>query len=91
MDDLKRESVEGIEAKQLLESTAFNRAFEMLETGVISKLRRVGVNDDATRNQLVLTLQLLDALKSALQQTIETGKMADITIEKPTMLRRMFG
>ena len=90
-EQLAREVREATEAKHLTESPAFKRAFAQLETGIIDQLRKVGVNDDAKRNQLVLTLQLLDAVGAALKQTIETGKLAQIQIEQPSLVKRLFG
>ena len=90
-EQLAREVKEATEAKYLTESPAFKRAFELLEGGVIDHLRKVGVNDDDRRNQLVLTLQLLDALRAELSRTIETGKLAQVQIEQPSLVKRLFG
>ena len=90
-EQLRTERLAGAEAQQLLDSPAFKHAFDGVEASIIGKLRTVGINDDATRNQLVLTLQLLTALRAAIKQTVETGQIATVQIEQPSRMARLFG
>ena len=91
MEQLHEERKAGVEAQALLDSPAFKAAFDGAEKNTIDRLRTVGITDDAMRNQLVLTLQLLTAIRASIVMTVQTGELATIQIEQPSRLRRLFG
>ena len=90
-DQLTNEVKEGRAAEQLLENTAFKAAFEGLERQIFDQLRKVGVNDAPLQTKLVLSLQLLAAIRTSIEQTIQTGQFAALSLEKPSAFKRLFG
>jgi len=73
---------EAREVQTLLDHPAFKRAMTSIESGLIDKMRQVPMADIDTQHQLILSLQLLGALKRNFSDIIQSGKMAEIQKEQ---------
>jgi hypothetical protein len=69
-------------AHKILNDPLFVKAFDGIQSGLIDKMRQVPMGDVETQHQLVLSLQLLHALKNHFSAIIQTGKMAEIQQEQ---------
>jgi hypothetical protein len=69
---------EAREADLLLNNPVFKTAVDGIEKNIIDRMRQVAMHDIDTQHELVLSLQLLNALKQSLNAMIQTGKMAEI-------------
>ena len=63
-------------AKRLLNDPLFVEAFELLEKNLLNSWSVSGVNEIDTREQLWLSLRLLERIRLHLTSIIETGDMA---------------
>ena len=63
-------------AKRLLTDPLFVEAFELLEKNLLNSWSSSGVNEIDTREQIWLSLRLLERIRLHLTSIIETGDMA---------------
>jgi len=63
-------------AKRLLNDPLFVEAFELLEKNLLNSWSVSGVNEIDTREQIWLSLRLLERIRLHLTSIIETGDMA---------------
>jgi len=63
-------------AKRLLTDPLFVEAFELLEKNLLNSWSVSGVNEIDTREQIWLSLRLLERIRLHLTSIIETGDMA---------------
>ena len=61
------------EARQLLENPRFNQAFENVEQSIIDNLKSVPVGNEQARLELVISLQVLEALRKDIENDINTA------------------
>jgi hypothetical protein len=73
---------EAREADGVLNNPVFKNAVEGIERNLIERMKQVPMADLDTQHELILSLQLLGALKRSLSDTIQTGKMAEIQKEQ---------
>ena len=78
----EQEITEGRHAERILNDPMFQYAFEGIESSLIDKMRKVPMADKDTQHELVLSLQLLNALRQSFSAIIQTGKMAEIQKEQ---------
>jgi hypothetical protein len=81
MATLEERIYEGNRAKECLENEAFNWAFEGIEQELTNAWRTSPARDEAGREKIYLTLQLLTKLKAALNGSLETGKLAELDLQ----------
>lgn len=86
-EEIKR----GEASKQLLENPLFKSAINEVREGVIRSIANSPMGDEKTHNRLAIALQLLNQIEKNLMTHIETGKLAQITVEEKRGLRRVFG
>lgn len=72
----------GAEAKQLLENKHFREAFSAVETRVIESAKSCDPNKPDHAQNIVITLQLLEAVKREIVRKIEDGEMAKIELDE---------
>jgi hypothetical protein len=63
-------------AKRILTDPLFVEAFELLEKNLLNSWSSSGVNEIDTREQIWLSLRLLERIRLHLTSIIETGDMA---------------
>jgi hypothetical protein len=90
-EQLERESREGHEANQLKRDPSWNRAKAHAEAEIIRQLKSIGIKDKELQADLVRSLQLLGVLTAFIERESETGDMARLSLEKPSMVRKLFG
>lgn len=71
----------GMEAQRLLETPLLAEAFDAIEQRIVSELRSVDVGARDAHRDLIVTLQLLGAVKRHIETHIQTGRLAEITKE----------
>ena len=72
MDNGLRES----RAKSLLSDELFNEAFDTLEKDITDAWNHTGIYDTEARENLWLSLRLLERIRLHLTSIVETGEMA---------------
>lgn len=81
---------EGDRAKEVLENEAFQSAFDAIEKEVIDKWTESPARDAEGREKLWQYLMLLRKVRTHLQSTLETGKLAKLDLQhKQNLLDRM--
>ena len=88
--EIKDEIVRGQDAKRILNEPLYNEAFDTVKNGIVSAMMQSGIGDNETHNRLVISLQLLEQVKRALQNVMETGQMAEIQVKEKSFLKRVF-
>ncbi len=68
------------DAARLMNDPVFNKAFSDIESNLIAKMRAVEISNVEAQHELILTLQLLGALKKQFQTAIDSGKMAEMSL-----------
>jgi len=63
-------------AKRLLSDKLFNEAFETLEKNLLNSWNSSGVSEVDAREQVWLSLRLLDRIRIHITSIVETGDMA---------------
>lgn len=77
MATLEERIYDGNRARECLENEQFIRAFESIEQELTNAWRTSPARDEAGREKIYLTLQLLTKLKATLTSSLETGKLAE--------------
>jgi len=72
LDNELRES----RAKSLLSDELFNEAFDTLEKDITDAWNHTGIQDTEARENLWLSLRLLERIRLHLTSIVETGEMA---------------
>lgn len=77
----------GDRAREVLENEAFTEAFEATEREVIEQWTNSPARDVEGREKLWQYLMLLRKVRSNLQSTLETGKLAKLELQHQQSLR----
>lgn len=77
----------GNRAQEVLENEAFQQAFADIENEVITQWTESPARDEAGRERLWTYLMLLRKVKTHLQTTLETGKLAELEMEHKRSLK----
>lgn len=78
--NLEEEVKQGKHAKEILDNPLYTQAFDGIREALIEQIESCALKDDQLRNQLMISLQLLKQIKTSFDQTIETGKLAEIQL-----------
>lgn len=76
------ESNRGHEARRILDNPLFREAIDTLREGIIGKWRAAPIRDREGMHELKLMDKLLTDIEGYLRSVLDTGKMADIQLEK---------
>ncbi|WP_423016881.1 hypothetical protein [Undibacterium sp. Di27W] len=68
-------------AREVLENEAYQQAFADIENEVTEKWKNSPARDAEGREKLWMYLAMLKKLKSQLDTTLETGKLAQLEVE----------
>lgn len=74
-DTAEQEIREGMDAAQVLESPAFQKAFASLEQELLQSWQMTGVKAQEDRERLYLMIKLLQKVKTNLESLMATGVM----------------
>lgn len=72
-----QESLDGQEAKRIIESEVYKKALQTLSDGYMSQWMNSPDNDTAGRERTYTKLQILADFVSEIKTVLETGQMAD--------------
>lgn len=81
-------------ASAVLENPIYAESWELVRNGIIAAWENAPIRDKEGQNELKLMLKVLGDVRKAVEQTMNTGKMARIQIEQESageMVMRMFG
>ena len=81
MSSLEQRLYSGDRAREVLENEAFIAAFEAIEKEVIDQWTNSPARDEAGREKLWSYLHLLRKVRTHLQSTLETGKLAQLELQ----------
>lgn len=70
------------EAQLLLDNPMLKEAFEMSREAIVTAIEDNPLTDDATRDKLFISLQMLRSVKDTLMAHVESGKMLHIKMEE---------
>ncbi|MDE2098904.1 MAG: hypothetical protein KGL39_16745 [Patescibacteria group bacterium] len=85
MDKIHR----GTRAKEVLENEVFIESFEAIEKELIESWKNSPARDEDGREKIWSYLCLLQKVKTHLQSTLETGKLAELELlHKQTLVER---
>jgi hypothetical protein len=73
---------QGAEAKALLETPAFVRAFESVRTAIHEQWESSPIRDNDGQHELRLMLKLLNDLKGVIELAVHDGKAARMEIDR---------
>jgi len=81
---IEHEATLGVQAERLLEQV--NPYFDMVENAILDKWKESPIADKEGQHELRLMYKLLGDLKANIRTAIDTGKMAQIQIERESKL-----
>ena len=87
--DTYTESQRGIEVKALLQNPLFREAFDTLRAGIVDKWRSCPVRDKEGQHELKLMDVILSNVENYIKQIADTGKMADIQLERERKVAKL--
>ncbi len=86
---LESESRRGNEAKSLLDNPLYQECVQSLRDAIISKWRSTPIRDREGAHELKLMDKLLSDIEQYFKTIAETGKIADIQIERERKMERL--
>lgn len=78
--DSEQRRIIGQEAKQLLENKHFREAFAAVEGYLVMQAHACDPDNKEKTQRVVISMQLLKALKREIERKVEDGEMAQIEI-----------
>jgi hypothetical protein len=82
----------GYEANRILNEPLLVEAFDALRDAILTRMGSVDVGARDAHRDLIVSLQILERVKSHLRQHIDTGRMAEISKQTAKeRLKRVFG
>lgn len=85
MNNTKLEISRGEEAERLLNNPMVQEFFTKAREDLVDAMGSSPMGDDKTHNRLVIALQVLNQYEKAFNDVINTGKMAKIQVQEPTI------
>lgn len=79
---LEKERKLGAEAREALRNPALQEAFEALQDSLLTQMRLSPLMDETQHSRLVITFQLLHGIRQALEQYVETGNLAESSLQE---------
>ncbi len=80
--DIAKELDRALLAKQLVENPIYIEAMNALRDGIIAQWENCPIRDTEGQHELKLMLKLLNDLQLNISRVIDTGKLAEIEIER---------
>jgi hypothetical protein len=85
---LQQELTRSQQAQDLIDHPLMKEAFETIRQTYLKEWENSPARDSEAREKIWTYLKQLEAVKGHLLQTIETGKMARIEVERKSLLQR---
>ncbi len=70
------------EVQMILTNPVYKQAWEQIRDGIISAMNQSAMADQVTHSRLVMALQIVNKLQKSFETTMETGKLAQMQLEK---------
>jgi hypothetical protein len=88
MADLIKESSDGRRADEILNDPLVRMALDGMKANLLTSFSSQRDYNQEKSNQVWLAIKVIDKFEAALRETINTGKMADIEIERQSWLKQ---
>lgn len=89
MDRLELERQRGQFARDLLDNPVYKDTWTAYESRILEQLKACNPRDAEGLQKAVMLLQIMAKFREAVEQTIETGKMATIQLERLSIKQRV--
>ena len=86
-DEVRR----GNEAKMLINHDLYKEAWQAYADALTSKRRQIPMKDTEMHTRLILAEQVMHAVKGWFEDTVTTGKMAEVQLKQGEEKKRFFG
>ena len=87
--DVYEESERGNRARDLLNNAMFRETIDSLRTAIVDKWRSAPMRDIEGQHELKIMDKLLTDIEAYIKKTADTGKMADIQLERDTKVAEL--
>lgn len=85
------EIIRAQEARRILESDVYIEAWQGIKDGIVRAMSDAPIGDEKTHHKLVIALQIVNKLQKELETIVQTGRMAEIELEKKSLMQRFLG
>lgn len=82
--ELERERTRGNDAAYILNHALFQEAWDAAKASLERQRLKIGLKDTDMHTRLIMAEQILATLKHYLENVLQTGKMAEVQLEKPS-------
>lgn len=89
MASIEKRIYDANRAKEVLENEAFQQAFADIEAEFTKQWKDSPARDQEGREKIWIYLSILNKVKTHLETTLETGKLAQLEIEHRSAMERM--
>lgn len=86
---VKEELRRGELARQLLNNELYSESFDTVRKALVDKWIASSVNDREGHHELKLMLKLLDNLEHHIKTALDTGKLAEIQLDKDRRMDKL--
>lgn len=86
--DLHEEQQRGEQARMLLDNPIYTETMQSVRDGIIQAWENAPLRDKEGANELKLMLKLLGDVQRNIETVMQTGKMAQIQIERESLFRK---
>ena len=76
----KQDMVRGNQAQQVLENPVYQEAYTALRADIFEKFQKTKFKERDERDELWRKLQVVDYIEKRLRQTMQDGKIAEMTL-----------
>jgi hypothetical protein len=70
------------EVQIILDNPIYKEAWTQIRDGIINAMNQSPIGDEKTHTKLVMALQIVNKLQGIMQNTMTTGKMAQIKLDE---------
>jgi hypothetical protein len=85
LEEVKR----GEEAQRLMDHPLLKEALGNIHSGLLDAMKNSAMGDEKTHNKLVMAFQILSKIEGHLLETMQTGKLAVIQLEKENTITKL--
>lgn len=85
---LNEEASRGEQARLLLDSPIYQESYQLVRDAIIAAWESAPIRDKEGHNELKLMLKLLADVRRNIENTMQTGKLAKVQIERDSLMQR---
>jgi len=90
MDTTKTDIARAGRAQEILDNPEFQAACDDIEQGIVDRWKASSINDKEGQIYLKLMLKIHDDFIGTLKRRLDSGKMADIKVERQNKIAGIF-